>query len=244
MPTIYLIGDFNAHITAHNAINASIAIFNKTSEQPINAVWLGTEHIHHAQSLADADGVWCVPGSPYKNPDGVFKAIRYARERQIPFLGTCGGFQHAIIEFARHAKGVDNASHAEETPDAKENVISALSCSLVETGGEVIFPTDSILRKIYMTPHATEMYHCNYGVNKHYYPLLFSQQDAMSGLRIAAVDEQGDVRAVQYQPHPFFVATLYQPERRALGNSVHPLCNAFFDAVIYHQQQAERTIDV
>ena len=244
MPTIYLIGDFNAQITAHKAIDASFALINQTLAQPINAVWLGTAHIHHARSLADADGVWCVPGSPYQNPDGVFKAIRYAREQKIPFLGTCGGFQHAIIEFARHVKGLNDASHAEETPDANNNVISALSCSLVETAGEVIFPADSLLRKIYMAPHATEMYHCNYGINKHFYQSLFDPQNTTQGLQIAALDEQGEVRAIQYKPHPFYMATLYQPERQALGGTVHPVCRAFFDAAIHHQQQTERTLHV
>lgn len=62
--------------------------------------WLATPSIASGDALAEYDAVWVVPGSPYRHPEGAFTAIRYARENSIPFLGTCGGFQHAVIEYA------------------------------------------------------------------------------------------------------------------------------------------------
>jgi len=56
--------------------------------------------------------IWCVPGSPYANESAVIGAIRWARESGIPFLGTCGGFQHAVLEFARNVMGLSAAEHA------------------------------------------------------------------------------------------------------------------------------------
>jgi len=53
------------------------------------------------ESLCDFDGLWCVPGSPYRSMNGALNAIRFARENNIPFIGTCSGFQHAVIEYAQ-----------------------------------------------------------------------------------------------------------------------------------------------
>src|SRR5205809_607084 len=75
-------------------------------------------------------GIWCVPGSPYRSMDGALRANRFARENGRPFLGTCGGFQHAIIESLRNVAGLKHADHAESNPDAKMPVIVRLACSL------------------------------------------------------------------------------------------------------------------
>ncbi|VTM88081.1 CTP synthase [Raoultella ornithinolytica] len=73
---------------------------------------------------------WCPPAR-MKNAEGAFTAIRYARENSVPFLGTCGGFQHAIIEYARNVMGWQDAAHAETDTEGRM-VIAPLSCSLVE----------------------------------------------------------------------------------------------------------------
>lgn len=81
--------------------------------------------------LQDFDAIWVVPGSPYRYDDGAFMAIRHARENDVPFLGSCGGFQYAIIEYARNVMGWHDAGHA-ETDSGGRLVIAPLSCSLVE----------------------------------------------------------------------------------------------------------------
>jgi CTP synthase (UTP-ammonia lyase) len=81
----------------------------------------------------------------------------------------------------------------------------------------------SRLREIYGSESVEEGYHCNYGLNPAYEKLL-------SPLRISARDDQGEVRAIELQDHPFFIATLFQPERRALTGGLHPLVAAFIEA--------------
>lgn len=103
-----------------------------------------------------------MPGSPYENTAGVIEAIRFARLRERPFLGTCGGFQHALIEYAQAAWGID-ALHAETNPDAENPVISPLVCGLVEVRGGLRFAPKSRLRAIYGRESASEEYHCRYG---------------------------------------------------------------------------------
>lgn len=80
--------------------------------------------------MREYDAFWCAPGSPYRSLTGALDAIRFAREERVPFIGTCGGFQHAVIEYARNVLGFADARHAEYDPYASSDLfISALSCS-------------------------------------------------------------------------------------------------------------------
>jgi CTP synthase (UTP-ammonia lyase) len=97
--------------------------------------------------------------------EGALRAIRFAREQGRPFLGTCGGFQHAIIEYARNVLGWADAEHAETAPDATRPVITPLACALVETTGTIRFHRNSLLATAYGCLEATEGYHCSYGLN-------------------------------------------------------------------------------
>jgi CTP synthase (UTP-ammonia lyase) len=184
--------------------------------------------------LAEYAGVWCVPASPYASTTGALSAIRFARECPKPFLGTCGGFQHAVIEYLRGV-GYPSAEHAESAPEASMPVIARLSCSLVEKGGTVVFRRGSVLAAIYGTDRADELYHCNYGVNPEYAALL----TGATGLRAVAHDAAGEVRGVELVGHPFFVATLYQPERAGLSGADHPLVRAFVAAAVKAASRAE-----
>jgi CTP synthase (UTP-ammonia lyase) len=121
--------------------------------------------------------------------------------------------------------GHPQAEHAETCPDAGMPLISRLSCPLVEQSGVVTFPEGSRLRAIYGAPQAEEGYHCNYGLNPGYEQLLGG-----GALRVAARDPAGEVRAVELAGHPFFIATLFQPERSALRGVSHPLINAYVAA--------------
>jgi CTP synthase (UTP-ammonia lyase) len=102
-------------------------------------------------------------------------------------------------------------------------VIARLTCSLVEQCGSVRLTEGSRLRAIYGTAEADEGYRCNYGLNPSYERLLADP----AGLRVAARDPAGEVRAVELAGHPFFIATLFQPERSGLRGLDHPLINEF-----------------
>src|SRR4051794_39452562 len=113
---IGIIGDYDAGITAHQAVPRALELAAASREVAVECEWISTADIHHAACLARFDGLWCVPGSPYRSMDGALIAIRFAREQQRPFLGTCGGFQHAVIEHARNVLGWTDAEHAETAP--------------------------------------------------------------------------------------------------------------------------------
>jgi CTP synthase (UTP-ammonia lyase) len=226
---IVLIGGYNPVVTAHRAIPKALDFAGAQVGKSIEGVWVGTATLGPdvSRQLADFDAVWCVPASPYANTEGALAAIRFARETQRPFLGTCGGFQHALLEYARNVLGLREAEHAESTPDAPLPFIAPLSCSLVEKSGTIALEKGSRLREIYRTALVDESYHCNFGLNPRYANLLEG-----GPLRVCGRDQAGDVRAVELKDHPFFIATLYQPERAALQGKSHPLINAFVAAAV------------
>lgn len=154
--------------------------------------------------------------------EGALAAIRYARENNVPFLGTCGGFQHALIEFARNVAGIAAADHAETNKSGPELVVTPLACSLVEETGEIIFTPGSRLHAIFAGRPASEGYHCSYGLNAAYRTRLEA-----TGLRFTGFDQKGEIRAAELPSHPFYMGTLFQPERSSLRGETHPLIRAF-----------------
>lgn len=229
MPTLQvgLIGDHDDGVIAHRAIPLALTLAAATCGTDIEPVWLPTDQIGDGAALAEFDGLWCVPASPYRSTTGALTAIRVARERHLPFLATCGGFQHAVVEYARHVLGWADAEHAETAPQAARQVIVPLLCSLVEVSEAVHLLAGSRLARAYGTPDIVEGYHCNYGLAAGFRAAL-----ADGPLRISALDDAGDVRGIELDGHPFFVATLFQHERHALQGRVSPPVRAFVQAML------------
>jgi CTP synthase (UTP-ammonia lyase) len=225
---IALVGDFDPEVTAHRAIPEALQLSAIRLGLDVAPAWVYTSAITPPTppKLSEFAAVWCVPASPYASMDGALAAVRFARESGRPFLGTCGGFQHAVLEYVRNVLGHREADHAETSPQATMPVISRLTCSLIERTGTVFFRDGSRLRQIYGTGQANEEYHCNYGVNPAY-ARLFTDS---AGLCVSACDAAGEVRAVELVGHPFFIATLFQPERSAFRRAEQPLITAFVAA--------------
>src|SRR5207302_808902 len=134
----------------HQAIPAALRLAADRAGRIVEPVCVGTATLGAdvPGQLAAFDGIWCVPASPYANTAGALEAIRFARESGRPYLGTCGGFQHALLEFARNVLGLADADHAETRPDAALPLVAPLSCPLVERAGAVFFQEGSRLRGI------------------------------------------------------------------------------------------------
>ncbi|AKL11582.1 TPA: CTP synthase [Kluyvera intermedia] len=221
---IALVGDYNHDVVAHQAIPLAIDDAAAVLEITADYDWLATSEIRSSDDLVGYDAIWVVPASPYKNPQGAFIAIQYARENAIPFLGTCGGFQHAIIEYARHVMGVSDAAH-QETDSTGRMVIVPLSCSLVEQVAEIELRPNTLIARAYGQEKISEGYHCNYGISPE-----FAAELEKCDMRVTGWDEDGEIRAVELTNHPFFVATLFQHERNALAGRPVPLVQAMLKA--------------
>ena len=216
---IGIIGDFNADNPTHVATNAGIEHAAEMLGRAVEAVWLPTDEAHDFGAF---DGLFCSPGSPYRSLDGALAGIRYARENQVPFMGTCAGLQHLVLEYARNAMGIQDAAHAESDPYASILFITPLSCSLVGQTMEVRLKAGSMAAAVYGTDRSTENYYCNFGLNPDYRGQLES-----AGLAVTGTDQDGEVRIMELPLHPFFLGTLFVPQARSMRGGPHPLVLAF-----------------
>jgi CTP synthase (UTP-ammonia lyase) len=231
---IAVIGDQDPAKIAHRAIPLAIAAAAAELGQSATAEWRHTSVLtadiaHQLQPFA---AFWCAPGGPYANTEGALAAIRVARISGRPFLGTCAGFQHALLEYANAEWGMASPGHAELDSTAVDPVVAKLSCSLINVSQTIWFAPGSKLAQAYGRESASEEYQCNYGLN----PRYAGQLDA-GKLRAIAWDANDEVRGVELVDHPFFVATLFQPERAALRDITPPLVKAFVRAAIEQRRQ-------
>jgi CTP synthase (UTP-ammonia lyase) len=224
---IALIGDYDARVKAHMAIPKALMLTGDSIGCAVESEWIATRELagDAAQRLSAFHGIWCVPGSPYQSMDGALAAIRFAREQKRPFLGTCGGSQHALIEYARNALGLMEADHAESNPAASMPLIAPLACALREARGAIKLTAGSRVREIYGREETIEGYNCSFGFNPKYGAIFQEGRMCVTG-----VDENDEVRVVELVEHPFFIATLFQPERSAFNGETHPLIRAFVEA--------------
>ena len=228
---IGLIGDKSDSVRAHEAIPVVLGRAAQGLNYNVEVDWFPTSAMSEREhDLARVHGLWCVPGSPYKNFDGALAAIRFAREHGIPFLGTCGGFQHALIEYVRNVIGNSLADHEEAGPNVPMKLIAQLACPLVGTRGAIFFTASSRMAAAYGALRAEEFYHCNFGLNPQFESILDG-----GGLQITGRDAEGAARAVELPSHPFYLATLFQPELSDPSPAPHPLIRAFVEAASAHK---------
>jgi CTP synthase (UTP-ammonia lyase) len=229
---VALVGDRSPHVRAHQRIPGLIDALCQREGLILDAYWIGSDEVTDPGGLAGFDGIWLVPGSPYRSEAGAIAAARCARERLIPFLGTCGGFQHAMLEFARDVCGVDRAGNAEVTPDGEDLVIVALPCSLAGHEQAVRVAPGSLAERVLGAERIAARYQCSYGLAPAYRDLL-----AGHGLVFSGEGDGGDVRIAELPGHPFFLATLFQPELAAEPRP-HPIVRAFAAAAAGHARRA------
>jgi len=228
---IALVGDFNDQQKPHQAIPTALSAVPE-GEGKVEGIWISTDSVGKGESLAEYDGIWCVPGMPYRSADGVLTAIRHARMSRTPFLGTSAGFQYALVEYARNVLGFSEAAHQKTNPAAAMPLISPLGCALAGMKARVRFTDGSLLRKAYRAAESVEHYHCSFGLNGRYRRLIEGGH-----LYVAALDDQQEIRAVELDGHPFFVATLFQPE---MGPAPNPLVSAFAAACVRRHRGATK----
>ncbi|MGZ8158255.1 MAG: CTP synthase C-terminal region-related (seleno)protein [Methylobacter sp.] len=223
---IALLGEYTPTFPPHISTNEAVKRAQNLLNVELTADWLSTEDIG-PKLFEHYSGIWVAPGSPYKNMDKTLWAIRYARENKIPCFGTCGGFQHMVIEYARNVLGFKDAQHAEYDPYASSLFISELSCSLAGREMQLDFVPGSQVEAIYGSLSAKEQYYCNFGVNPDCIDEL-----KQGPLNISGSDAEGEIRVIEHPDHPFFIGTLFVPQSRPTSLKPHPLVTAFLAAVV------------
>jgi CTP synthase (UTP-ammonia lyase) len=227
---IALVGDRSPDVRAHERIPAALAraaLALGAGPDVVEPRWIGSDQVAGRPDLAGFDGIWVVPGSPYADRDGALAAIRTARTGPVPFLGTCAGFQHAALEYARSVLGLD-VDHAEDPSGAESgSLIVPLACSLLGEQAEVEVLPGTRAADLLGTGPRTERYFCSYGLDEGFRTAL-----AEAGLVFSAVDGSGAVRMLELPGHPFYLASLFQPELDDDAPGAHPLIRGFVAAVL------------
>ena len=228
MARIALVGDRSANVRAHARIPTLIDALLQRDGIALDSYWIATPDVAGCD-LGRFDAIWLLPGSPYDSADGAIAAVRTAREQRLPFLGTCGGFQYALLEFARDVCGLSAVENAEVTPEADAHLIVQLECSLKGHEEAVMIVPGTRTAKISGPGRRTERYHCDYGLNPAYLERL-----SQGGLVFSGFDDSGQVRIAELPGHPFFIGTLFQPELHGDGTRPHPVIVAMAAAATEH----------
>jgi len=239
---IALLGDFDRATLSHWATEAALYHAAARLGVPVELRWIPTPALGTAGGVSDAlagcDGIWGVPGGPYDSATGMLNGIAHARRARVPYLGTCAGFQYALIELSRNVLGLADADTAENASSSANVVITPVACPLPgrPRGGPAMSGADVVrvvagTRLAGLYPDAADLseeYFCNYETNSAFIP----RWEAEAGLRVAARGGAGEMRAFELPDHPFFVATLFQPQRSSRSERPHPIVLGFLEACV------------
>jgi len=235
---IGILGDLDPGSRGYKAINDALQHCATKIKIKLDSPWIPTPSVladDAKKMLESLDGIWAAPGSPYKSFDGMLRGIEFARRRDWPFLGTCGGFQYALIECARNVVGIKDADTAENNSGSKNIIIYPVACAVPDRKKdapklsgmipEIRLRPGSYLQSFYGQDTATEEFFCNFEVNPDY------EWAAMeAGFPVVARGAQGEIRAIESPTHRFYIATLFQPQLSSKAGKPHPLVLAFVQA--------------
>ncbi|MBI4706634.1 MAG: CTP synthase [Candidatus Omnitrophica bacterium] len=187
--------------------------------------------------LKDVNGVLVPGGFGYRGIEGKIKAIKYARENNVPFLGLCLGMQCAVIEFSRNGCGLKGANSTEFMPKTKYPVISLLEeqRKIKDMGGTMRLGTypckikkGTLAYKIYRQELVSERHRHRYEFNDKFKSLLEKKGMLFSGI----YKNKNLVEIVELKKHPFFIAVQFHPEFKSKPDSAHPLFREFIKAAL------------
>ncbi|MFN5873049.1 MAG: CTP synthase [Aphanizomenon sp.] len=230
--------------------HAAIATHSDLRLRWVNSEALETEPAENY--LSGVDGIIVPGGFGSRGIDGKIAAIKYARTRQIPFLGLCLGMQCSVIEWARNVEGLSHADSAEFNPYTEDPVINLLpeQQDVVDLGGTMrlgLYPCrilpNTLAFQLYQEEVIYERHRHRYEFNN-----IYRNQLLDSGYLVSGTSPDGRlVEIVEYSQHPFFIACQFHPEFQSRPNAPHPLFKGFITAAIAQSRPlttATKTVEV
>ena len=237
---IGLVGKYVELPDAYKSILEAFIHAGAENEVKVEVVMIHSEYLDETnveEKLSGLDGVLVAPGFGERGIEGKIKAIQYVREHQIPFLGICLGMQMAVIEFARHVVGFENANTAEISPNSLYKVIDIMEEQkhVTQKGGtmrlgawDCDLKEGSRIYEVYQQAHISERHRHRYEFNSEYRKPLEE-----SGLCCSGVNPKtGLVEVIELPSHPWFVGVQYHPEYKSTVAKPHPLFVAFVKAAL------------
>ena len=236
--TIGLVGKYVELHDAYLSISESLSISGPGNDVKVNIDWIHSEDItteNVKRMLGHLDGILVAPGFGYRGFEGKIHAVRYAREKQIPFLGICLGMQAAVIEFGRNVLNLEDCNSTEFKENAANPVISIMEeqKDVTQLGGtmrlgafECKLIKESRLASIYKKTLISERHRHRYEFNN-----AFKKAFKDAGMIPTGTNPKNNlVETVEIHEHPFFIGTQFHPEYKCTVEKPHPLFGAFVKA--------------
>ncbi|MCG2462836.1 CTP synthase [Flavobacteriaceae bacterium F89] len=244
--TIGLIGKYVELQDSYKSILESFIHAGAVNEVRVNVRSIHSEHINKNkmdQAMKGLDGILVAPGFGERGIEGKVRAVQYAREKGIPFLGICLGMQMAVIEYARHVLGLTDANSTEMNQSTADPVISLMEeqKSVINKGGtmrlgawDCTLKNGSLVQKVYGGAKTiSERHRHRYEFNNDYKKEMEDAGLATSGTN----KETGLVEIVELPKHPWFIGVQYHPEYKSTVANPHPLFVGFVEAALQHKKK-------
>jgi CTP synthase len=240
--SIAVVGKYAEHRDAYKSIYESIDHAGMANSSQVRIARIKSEELEAEgpeRMLAGYDGILVPGGFGERGIEGKIAAIRYAREKGVPFFGICLGMQCAVIEFARNVCGLEGAHSTEFDKETRHGVICLLDDqkTVTDKGGTMrlgAYPAkldpESHSAKAYGAEVVSERHRHRYELNN-----VYRQQFVANGMRIAGTSPDGSLAEIIELPgHRWFVAVQYHPEFKSKPTEAHPLFAGFIGAAIEH----------
>lgn len=238
--TIGLVGKYVELQDSYKSILESFIHAGAENEIKVNVESIHSEHITEktiASKFKNLDGILVAPGFGDRGIEGKIRAVQYAREHNVPFLGICLGMQMAVIEFARNVLGLESANSIEMNPNTASPVINLMEAqkNIENKGGtmrlgawECELKEGSKVHEIYEKSMILERHRHRYEFNNEYKDRMEAAGLITTGLN----PKTGLVEIIELPSHPWFIGVQYHPEYKSTVANPHPLFVAFVKAAL------------
>ena len=209
--------------------------------------WIDSETLtkeNYVETLSQADGIIVPGGFGSRGIEGMILAARYAREHHVPYFGICLGMQIAVIEYARHVAGLENANSHEFDENSSHQVIHFMPDQNddIDKGGTLrlgkypcVLKPGTAIAACYGTTEISERHRHRYEFNNAYRDILQTAGLALSGLS----PDGRLVETVELPGERFFIGVQFHPEFKSRPNRPHPLFMGFVRAALYPDNHTE-----
>jgi len=250
--TIGIVGKYVSHGDSYKSLNEALLHGAVASNLKLDLRWIDSEELVDDKLTAEldaVDGILIPGGFGIRGVSGMIEAVRYAREKKIPYLGICLGLQCAVIEAARNLCNIRDADSTEFDEETPQRVIYKLRdlLGVEEMGGTMrlgAYPTDlannSLARRVYGKPKISERHRHRYEVNQEFLPRL-----EQAGMRFSGMSPDGKfVEMIEYDDHPWFLTCQFHPEYRSRPLTPHPLFREFVAASYQKRQERQERAEL
>jgi CTP synthase len=246
---IALVGKYVELHDSYLSIYESLKIAAAENELDLKLSWIHSEDINKENAerlLGEANGILVAPGFGERGVDGKIIAVRFAREQTIPFLGICLGMQIAMVEFARHVIGWEDAHSTEFSPTTTHPVIDLMQeqKAVQQMGGsmrlgayECVIKRNSLAHAAYQKTRISERHRHRWEFNSQ-----FRADFEQHGLQMTGENPETElVEMVELKNHPFFMGVQFHPEYKSTVENPHPIFLAFVNAAYAERVKGQKS---